>query len=216
MQLVARRKVLTIGLGGAAAIALRGVARSTPAHAAPQARIGEPAPAFSLADSNGKAVSLADFKGKTVVLEWTNHECPYVRKHYGANNMQMLQKKWTAQGVVWLTLISSAPGTPGYLTGEEANKLTVQRAAAPSHVLLDPKGDVGRAYGAQTTPHMYVIKGDGTLAYMGGIDDRPTTRLDDLKTAKNFVDAALTELAEGKPVSATTARPYGCSVKYSS
>lgn len=215
MQLVARRRILTIGLGGAAALALH-VVKSPLAHAVPQARIGEPAPAFALADSNGKAVSLADFKGKTIVLEWTNHECPYVRKHYGANNMQMLQKKWTAQGVVWLTLISSAPGTQGYITGEEANKLTAQRAAAPSHVLLDPSGDVGRAYGAQTTPHMYVIKGDGTLAYMGGIDDRPTTRLEDLKTAKNFVDAALTELAAGKPVSATTARPYGCSVKYSS
>ena len=216
MQLVARRRVLTIGLGGAAAIALPGVPSPALAYAAPQARIGEPAPTFSLTDSNGKAVSLTDFKGKTVVLEWTNHECPYVRKHYGANNMQMLQKKWTAQGVVWLTLISSAPGTQGYVTGEEANKLTAQRAAAPSHVLLDPKGDVGRAYGAQTTPHMYVIKADGTLAYMGGIDDRPTTRLEDLKTAKNFVDAALTELAEGKSVSATSARPYGCSVKYSS
>jgi peroxiredoxin len=216
MQLVARRRVLTIGLGGAAAIALPGVPSPALAYAAPQARIGEPAPTFSLTDSNGKAVSLTDFKGKTVVLEWTNHECPYVRKHYSANNMQMLQKKWTAQGVVWLTLISSAPGTQGYVTGEEANKLTAQRAAAPSHVLLDPKGDVGRAYGAQTTPHMYVIKADGTLAYMGGIDDRPTTRLEDLKTAKNFVDAALTELAEGKSVSATSARPYGCSVKYSS
>jgi hypothetical protein len=216
MQLVARRRVLTIGLGGAAAIALPGVPSPALAYAAPQARIGEPAPTFSLTDSNGNAVSLTDFKGKTVVLEWTNHECPYVRKHYGANNMQMLQKKWTAQGVVWLTLISSAPGTQGYVTGEEANKLTAQRAAAPSHVLLDPKGDVGRAYGAQTTPHMYVIKADGALAYMGGIDDRPTTRLEDLKTAKNFVDAALTELAEGKSVSATSARPYGCSVKYSS
>lgn len=216
MQLVARRRVLTIGLGGAAAIALPGVPSPALAYAAPQARTGEPAPTFSLTDSNGNAVSLTDFKGKTVVLEWTNHECPYVRKHYGANNMQMLQKKWTAQGVVWLTLISSAPGTQGYVTGEEANKLTAQRAAAPSHVLLDPKGDVGRAYGAQTTPHMYVIKADGTLAYMGGIDDRPTTRLEDLKTAKNFVDAALTELAEGKSVSATSARPYGCSVKYSS
>ena len=215
MPSVARRTLLAVGLGGAAAIALHGVPAPTPAHGAAQARIGEPAPAFSLADSYGKAISLADFRGKTVVLEWTNHDCPYVRKHYGANNMQMLQKKWTGQGVVWLTLISSAPGSEGYVTGEEANKLTAQRAAAPSHVLLDPKGDVGRAYGAQTTPHMYVIKGDGTLAYMGGIDDRPTTRLEDLKTAKNFVDAALTELAQGKPVSQTTARPYGCSVKYS-
>jgi len=216
MQLVARRTLLAVGVGGAAASLLHAMLAPTLARPVAQARIGEPAPAFSLADSNGKAVSLGDFAGKTVVLEWTNHECPFVRKHYGANNMQMLQKKWTAQGVVWLTLISSAPGTEGYVTGEEANKLTTQRAAAPSHVLLDPRGDVGRAYGAQTTPHMFVIKGDGTLAYMGGIDDRPTTRLEDLKTANNYVEAALTELAQGKPVSQTTARPYGCSVKYSS
>ena len=216
MTLLNRRTVLTAALGGAAAVALDVALAPTIAYPGAQTKIGAPAPAFSLTDSNGKTVSLADFKGKTVVLEWTNHDCPYVRKHYGGDNMQMLQKKWTAQGVVWLTLISSAPGTEGYVTGEEANALTAQRAAAPSHVLLDPTGDVGRAYGAQTTPHMYVIKGDGTLAYMGGLDDKPTTRLEDLKTAKNFVDAALTELAQGKPVSRTTARPYGCSVKYSS
>jgi len=216
MQLVTRRTVLAAGLGGAAAIAIDVALAPTIAYPAAQARIGAPAPAFGLNDSNGKTISLADFRGKTVVLEWTNHDCPYVRKHYGGNNMQTLQKKWTAQGVVWLTLISSAPGTQGYLSGEEANKLTLARGAAPSNVLLDPTGDVGRAYGAQTTPHMYVIKGDGTLAYMGGIDDKPTTRLEDLKAAKNFVDAALTELAQGKPVSITTARPYGCSVKYAS
>ena len=216
MQLVARRTVLAAGLGGAAAIAIDVALAPTIAYPAAQARIGASAPAFKLTDSNGKAISLADFTGRTVVLEWTNHDCPYVRKHYGGNNMQMLQKKWTAQGAVWLTLISSAPGTEGYLSGEEANKLTLARGAAPSYVLLDPTGEVGRAYGAQTTPHMYVIKGDGTLAYMGGIDDKPTTRLEDLKTAKNFVDAALTELAQGKPVSITTARPYGCSVKYAS
>jgi hypothetical protein len=110
--------------------------------------------------------------------------------------------------VAWLTLISSAPGTEGYVSAEEANKLTASRGAAPSDVLFDPKGDVGRAYGAQTTPHMYVIKGDGTLLYMGGIDDKPTTRLDDLKTAKNFVDAALSEVAAGKPVSVTTSRVF--------
>ena len=126
-----------------------------------------------------------------MVLEWTNHDCPYVRKHYGGNAMQALQKKWTAQGVVWLTLISSEPGAQGYVTADEANKLTADRGAAPTAVLLDPKGDVGRAYGAQTTPHMYVITGDGTLVFMGGIDDKATTRLEDLKTAKNFVDAAL-------------------------
>jgi peroxiredoxin len=181
-----------------------------------QARIGAPAPAFTLTDSNGKTVSLADFKGKTVVLEWTNHDCPYVRKHYGGNNMQALQKKWTGQGVVWLTLVSSEPGSQGHVTGAQANKLTADRGAAPSAVLLDPKGDVGRAYGATVTPHMYVITGNGMLAYMGGIDDKATTRLEDLKTAKNFVDLALGEVTQGKPVSVPTSRPYGCSIKYSS
>ena len=216
MTLFNRRTVLTAGLGGAAAVALDVALAPTIAYPGAQTKIGAPAPTFSLTDSNGKTVSLADFKGKTVVLEWTNHECPYVRKHYGGNAMQGLQKKWTAQGVVWLTLISSAPGTQGNVSAAEANKLTAERGAAPSGVLFDPKGDVGRTYGAQTTPHMYVIKGDGTLVYMGGIDDKPTTRLDDLKTAKNFVDAALFEVAQGKPVSVTTARPYGCSIKYSS
>jgi peroxiredoxin len=216
MKLVARRTVLAVCLGGAAAIALDVALAPTIAYPGAQARIGAAAPAFTLSDSAGKTVSLADFKGKTVVLEWTNHDCPYVRKHYGGNNMQALQKKWTAQGVVWLTLISSAPGTEGYVSAEEANKLTTERGAAPSDVLFDPKGDVGRVYGAQVTPHMYVIKGDGTLVYMGGIDDKPTARLADLKIAKNFVDAALSEMAQGKPVSVTTSRPYGCSIKYSS
>jgi peroxiredoxin len=216
MKVVARRTVLAAGLGGAAAIALDVALAPTIAYPSAQARIGAPAPAFTLADSNGKTVSLADFKGKTVVLEWTNHDCPYVRKHYDGNNMQALQKKWTAQGVVWLSLISSAPGTEGYVSAAEANKLTAERGAAPTDVLFDPSGDTGRVYGAQTTPHMYVITGNGTLVYMGGIDNKPSTRLADLKTAKNFVDAALGELAQGKPVTVTTSRPYGCSVKYSS
>jgi peroxiredoxin len=214
MRFIARRTLLGAGLAGAAAaIAGSGIAAAAPAI---EAKIGAPAPAFSLTDSNGRIVSLADFKGKTVVLEWTNHDCPYVRKHYGGQNMQALQKKWTAQGVVWLSLISSAPGAQGYVTGEQANKLTQDRGAAPTAVLFDPTGDVGHAYGARTTPHMYVITGDGRLVYMGGIDDKASTRLDDLKTARNFVDAALTEVAQGKPVSVQTSRPYGCSIKYSS
>ncbi len=186
----------------------------TPAFAAPG--VGQAAPDFSLMDTTGKPVRLSDFKGKTVVLEWTNHDCPYVRKHYGGNAMQTLQKKWTGQGVVWLTLISSMAGSQGYVTGPEANKLTAERGAAPSAVLFDPKGTVGRAYGAQTTPHMYVITGDGKLVFMGGIDDKASTRLEDLKTAKNFVDHALGEVTQGKPVSVTTSRPYGCTIKYSS
>lgn len=217
MKIIERRALLTTGLTGMAAVIAVGLTNGpSKANPASQARIGAPAPAFSLTDSNGKTVALADYKGKTVVLEWTNHDCPYVRKHYGGHAMQALQKKWTAQGVVWLTLISSAKGEQGYVTPEQANKLTADRGAAPTAVLFDPAGDVGRTYGAQTTPHMYIITGDGKLAYMGGIDDKPTTRLDDLKTAKNFVDQALTEIAAGKPVATTTARPYGCTIKYQS
>jgi hypothetical protein len=203
------RRLLTIGLFCAAAFVAGGLQPATA-----QVRVGNGAPAFSLTDSNGRAVSLADLKGKTVVLEWTNHECPYVRKHYGGNNMQALQKKWTAQGVVWLTVISSGPGLDGYVSPEQANKLTTERGAAPSAVVFDPSGTVGRAYNARTTPHMYVIAGDGALVYMGGIDDQPSARIEDLKIAKNFVDQALSELAQGKPVSVSTSRAYGCSVKY--
>ena len=201
----------TAALFYAATIAILS-ASVNPANA--QARIGNPAPAFSLTDSNGRAISLADFKGKTVVLEWTNHECPYVGKHYRGNNMQALQKKWTGQGVVWLSVISSAPGRDGHVTPQQANKLTADRGAAPSAVVFDPEGKVGHAYGARTTPHMYVVNGEGSLVYMGGIDDQPSARLEDLKIAKNFVDQALSEISQGKPVSVSTSRAYGCSVKY--
>jgi peroxiredoxin len=214
---IERRTLLTAGLlGGAASLALGLVGTPTIADPGTQARIGASAPTFKLTDSNGKSVSLADFKGKTVVLEWTNHDCPYVRKHYGGQAMQHLQQKWTDAGVVWLTIISSAQGEQGFVTPEQANKLTADRGAKPTAVLFDTKGGVGHLYGASTTPHMYVIKGDGTLAYMGGIDDKATSRLEDLKTAKNYVDAALSEIAQGKQVTTTTARPYGCSIKYQS
>jgi peroxiredoxin len=213
MTIIERRRSLAVGLFCAATIVILS-AGAQPATA--QARIGNPAPAFSLTDSNGRGVSLAEFKGKTVVLEWTNHECPYVGKHYRGNNMQALQKKWTAQGVVWLSVISSAPGKEGYVSGAEANKLTVDRGAAPSAVLLDPTGKVGHAYGARATPHMYVINADGALVYAGGIDDQPSARLEDLKIAKNFVDNALNEISQGKPVSVSASRAYGCSVKYGS
>jgi peroxiredoxin len=213
MIIIERRRALAIGLFCAASIL---TAPMPPAHAqsVSQARVGNPAPAFSLTDSNGRNVSLADYRGKTVVLEWTNHQCPYVGKHYRGNNMQALQKKWTGQGVVWLSVISSAPGQDGYVTPQQANALTTERGAAPSAVLFDPTGSVGHAYGARATPHMYVINGDGTIAYMGGIDDQPSARLEDLKIAKNFVDQALSEIAAGKPVSVSTSRAYGCSVKY--
>lgn len=214
MKSIGRRECLVGGVLGAAAIL--GLDLSLHPGAAAQARVGAPAPAFTLPTSNGRTVSLADLKGKMVVLEWSNHECPYVGKHYRGNNMQALQKKWTARNVVWLTVISSAPGLQGHVSAEAANKLTTERGAAPSAVLLDPKGAVGRAYGARVTPHMFVISSDGMIVYAGGIDDKQSAQIEDLKTARNFVDHALTELSQGKPVSVSGARAYGCTVKYGS
>src|SRR5262249_40016653 len=158
MSIIERRRMFSIGLYCAMTI-LTLSAGMQPATA--RALIGAAAPAFTLTDSNGRNLSLVDFKGKTVVLEWTNHECPYVGKHYRGNNMQALQKKWTGQDVVWLSVISSAPGQPGYVSPQQANKLTADRGAAPTAVLSDPTGEVGHAYGARTTPHMYVIDGEG-------------------------------------------------------
>jgi peroxiredoxin len=209
-----RRQLFALGLIGAASFLALDAQIQTGALA--EARVGAPAPTFTLPDSNGGTVSLEGLKGKTVVLEWTNHDCPYVGKHYRGNNMQALQKKWTGQDVIWLSLISSAPGTQGHVTPQEANRLTVERGAAPTAVLFDPKGTVGHAYGARTTPHMYVVSREGMLLYAGGIDDKPSASLEDLKGARNFVDQALSEIAAGKPVSVTTARAYGCSIKYGS
>jgi peroxiredoxin len=213
MTMIARRRVFAFGLYCAAALV---AGSASVGSAAAQARLGAPAPTFTLTDSNGGARSLADFKGKTVVLEWTNHECPYVGKHYRGKSMQALQKKWTGKGVVWLSVISSGPGREGYVTPQQANKLTADRGAAPTAVLFDPTGKVGRAYGARATPHMYVINGEGSVVYMGGIDDKQSARLEDLKSARNFVDQALSEMAQGKPVSAGNSRAYGCSIKYAS
>ncbi len=197
-----------------AAVVLAGLLISGAAYAAPE--LGKPAPDFSAIDSNGKTVRLSDFRGKIVVLEWTNDGCPYVQKHYNSGNMQSLQKDETSRGVVWLTVISSAPGTQGYVDGTEANALTKSRGAAPTEVLLDPEGKVGHLYEARTTPHMFVVSKDGTLAYMGGIDDKPTTNPADIRTAKNYVRAALDEVMAGKTVEKAVTRPYGCSVKYGS
>ncbi|MGE5153648.1 MAG: thioredoxin family protein [Bdellovibrio bacteriovorus] len=183
-----------------------------PAAAKPE--VGKPAPAFSVTDTAGKTWSLKDLSGKGMVLEWTNHDCPYVQKHYGSGNMQALQKEAREAGYAWLSVISSAPGKQGHVTPAEADTLTKDRAASPTAVLLDEGGAMGRAYGAQTTPHMYVIDGSGTLVYMGGIDDRATTDPADIEGAKNYVRLALADLAAGKPVANGATRPYGCSVKY--
>jgi peroxiredoxin len=200
-------------LAGLATVAGRGILAS-PAWAAGVAKVGETAPAFNTAATNGRSVSLADQRGKIVILEWTNHDCPYVRKHYDSGNMQTLQKEITAQGVVWLTLISSSPGTQGYVSPKEADELTASRKANPTAVLLDPTGAVGKAYGATNTPHMYIVDKAGLLVYAGAIDDRPTTRRADVQGARNYVRAALEDMAAGRAVQTPVTRAYGCTVKY--
>ncbi len=189
-----------------------GLAMTAAAHAAPE--IGKPAPDFTASDSNGATVRLSDFRGKTVVLEWTNNECPYVQKHYSSGNMQSLQKQETGKGIVWLTVISSSPGSQGYVTGPEANEVTRSTGAAPTAVLLDPTGAIGHAYDARTTPHMFIVNTDGTLVYTGGIDDKATTNKADIATANNFVRAALDDLSNARAVRNAATKPYGCSVKY--
>ncbi len=189
-------------------------AAANAATASAAAKVGQPAPAFKLVDSSGQTRSLADFAGKTVVLEWTNHECPFVKKHYGAGNMQAQQRDATADGVVWLTVNSSSPGKQGHLDGPDAEQVRAQARAVQTAYLLDPEGTTGRVYGAKTTPHMYIIDPDGVLRYAGGIDSIPSKDTADIAKATQYVPQALAELAAGNPVSVPVTRPYGCSVKY--
>jgi peroxiredoxin len=183
-----------------------------PALAAPEA--GKPAPDFSGTDTAGKTWSLAELRGTPVILEWTNHDCPYVVKHYASGNMQALQQQATGAGYTWLSVISSAPGKQGHVSAAQADALTKSRDAAPSAVLLDEDGSIGKAYAARTTPHMFVIDKDGVLVYMGGIDDKATTATADIEGAENYVRLAMADLAAGRPVGQAVTRPYGCSVKY--
>jgi len=202
--IVQRRSVLL----GSAALVL------APASAFAAADLGKPAPAFSATDSAGKSWSLAELKGKVVVLETTNHDCPYVRKHYNSTNMQTQQREAAAKGVVWLTVASSATGEEGFVTAAQANELTQKRDAAPAAFLLDPKSRIARAYGATVTPHMYIVDASGVLVYKGGIDSIPSSSQSDIPKAKQYVRVALDEVLAGKPVSDASTRPYGCSLKY--
>ncbi len=186
---------------------------AAPAVAAPV--VGKAAPDFKLANADGKPVTLSGFRGKTVVLEWNNPECPFVQKHYGSGNMQKAQAAAAKDGVVWLSINSGAPGKQGHMSGGEAKNFLAKAGARPTAYLLDPRGVVGKAYDAKTTPHMYIVNKAGTLVYAGGIDDKPTPRPADINGARNHVLAALSELKAGKSVSVATSRPYGCAVKYS-
>jgi len=177
-------------------------------------KVGEAAPEFTATASSGKSVHLSDYRGKYVVLEWHNNGCPYVGKQYNSGNMQKLEKEWTVRGVVWFTIESSAPGKQGYVTASQENDYLTKVQAAPTAALLDPTGSIGHLYDAKTSPHMFVIDPHGTLIYDGAIDDKPTTDLNDVAGATNYVSLALEQAMAGKPVATPVTRPYGCSVKY--
>jgi hypothetical protein len=177
-------------------------------------RVGDPAPDFTGTDSNGQTHKLSDYRGKFVVLEWTNNGCPFTLKHYTSGNMQALQKEWTSKGVIWLTILSSAPGEQGYMTAANENAYIAREHAAPTAAILDPTGAIGHEYEAKTTPDMYVIDASGKLVYSGAIDDHPTTDVSDIPNSKNYVSAALTEAMGGQSVAVGYTPPYGCSVKY--
>ena len=208
-QSLSRRVLLT---GALAAVLSTGAVVGSADSAAV---VGQPAPAFSVKDADGRTRTLNEFRGKTVVLEWTNHDCPYVKKHYGSNTMQQLQRDARRDGVVWLSVVSSAPGKQGHVTPAQAKQLTTSRGAQPTAVLLDPTGALGRAYDARTTPHMFVINGQGRVVYAGGIDDKASSNAADLASARPLVRLALADVKAGRRVAVPSSPPYGCSVKYS-
>lgn len=176
--------------------------------------VDQPAPTFTANTADGKTISLDSLKGRTVVLEWTNHDCPFVRKHYESGNMQALQKEAAAKDVVWLQVISSAPGKQGHADGATASRLNTARGATPANIVLDPEGKLGKRYDAKTTPHMYIIDAKGILVYKGGIDSLATADRADIAQAEPYVANALSDLAAGRKIAANNTKPYGCSVKY--
>ena len=175
---------------------------------------GDPAPEFSLKDSRDNLQKLSSYAGKFVVLEWMNPECPFVKKHYGSGNMQKLQKQYIGKGVIWLSIISSAPGKQGYCTGPQAEANRKDQKANPTAVLLDPSGEIGQKYGAKTTPHIFIINPEGRVIYAGAIDSIRSTRPEDCAKADNYVRETLDAALAGKPVPHSSTQPYGCSVKY--
>jgi peroxiredoxin len=205
MSIIVQRRSLL--LAGSLAAFLPAVAWASP-------DLGKLAPLFIATDSNGKNWSLADLKGKVVVLETTNHQCPYVGKHYGSGNMQAQQREATARGVIWLTVAASAPGEEGYVDAAQANEIVRSRNAAPTAVILDPQSKIARAYGATVTPHMYIIDAAGVLVYKGGIDSIPSADTADIAKATQYVRVALDQVLAGKQVAEASTRPYGCSLKY--
>jgi peroxiredoxin len=182
------------------------------AHTAPS--VGQPAPDFTLQDTSGKTVRLSDYRGRHVVLEWTNPGCPYVRKHYDSGNMPATQKEAVARGVVWLSINSTEKSSGDYREPAQLAAWQAERKSRPTALLMDEDGAAGKAYGARTTPHMYIVDPRGALVYTGGIDSIPSSNPDDIRKAVNYVRQGLAEALAGKPITASTTRPYGCSIKY--
>lgn len=194
------------------AVAALAIPAFTANAAAPE--IGKAAPDFSATDIAGEEFKLSDHKGKIVVLEWTNHECPFVKKHYGSNNMQALQKSEGEKGVKWVSINSSAKGRQGFTSSEEAQKVAKDQGSMASNIITDPSGKIGKLYDAKTTPHMFVIDAEGNLAYAGAIDSDASPNPATIKNANNYITAAVDELIAGKDVTTSQTQPYGCSVKY--
>lgn len=206
--LLQRRTALLTALAASATL-LAGAAQAAPA-------VGQPAPAFTLTDTSGKTRSLAEFKGKTVVLEWTNPGCPFVRKHYDSANLPGLQKEFTGRDVVWLAINSTEKAASDYLPPQQLAAWIQGKSGTPTATLMDEEGQVGRAYGARTTPHMYIVNPQGTLVYAGGIDSIASARASDIQTATNYVRQGLNEALAGRPISQAQTPPYGCTIKYKS
>ncbi|MGF1456480.1 MAG: redoxin family protein [Alphaproteobacteria bacterium] len=209
LSLAIKRVAVATATAASVTIAAMGVSMAAP-------DVNKAAPDFTGTTSDGGTFTLSSMakEGRKVILEWTNHDCPYVRKHYDTDNMQSLQEDAAERDVVWVTVISSAPGKQGHVSAQEANALTEKRNASPDYVILDESGDIGRLYDAKTTPHMYIVDEDGVLRYMGAIDDKPTSRKSTVEGARNYVRIALGELEAGEAVTEAVTTPYGCSVKY--
>lgn len=215
--MISKRNIfLASGMAAAVCLTVGAMVATAEAPASADIQPGAAAPAFTGLSASGETVSLSDYDGQIVVLEWTNHDCPFVRKHYDdeMSNMQSIQEEAEEAGVVWLSVISSAPGKQGHVSADQANELTTSRAALPDHVLLDEDGTIGRAYNAKTTPHMFVINAEGIVEYNGAIDSNPSARVADIPTAEPYFVMALNDVVEGRTPDPAATKPYGCSVKY--
>jgi peroxiredoxin len=212
--MIRHRHLLSLAVVVIASLTTTGCSESEAAPIPDSPPVGQPAPTFTVTDLKGKSHSLDAYRGKWVVLEWYNHDCPYTKKHYKSDNMQSLQRSYTQKGVVWFSILSSAPGKQGYRSAAEADEEVAEKKVAASFVVRDTAGVLGRQYGARTTPHLFVIDPQGVLRYAGAIDDKPTARPGDVESAKNYLKAALDAGLAGQPIAVATTQPYGCDVKY--